>query len=354
MGAAVLAGDRVIPKGFHEGWGGSHAEVRALDAARASGVPQEDWDTLVVTLEPCCSTGKTPPCVDAVLAAGIRRVVVGSLDPDPRHRGRGLELLSEAGVEVVLIEGASPLEKVAPHFLRWMSPERLRRPRPWTVVKWAQTRSGQLSPPEDVGEGRWISGPEALAEVQILRGRVDAIITGVGTVRADDPRLTVRAPGDTTARPARIVLDSWLRSPPDARIFQPPPAGVGGGPTHVLCLGGLDVGRQEALLAAGAQLHVLHPNANRQIDLREVQLWLWEQGYRRVLVEAGPTLITRYFERGFVDQVRVYTGSVNGGRGPSLGEQLATAKLLDRNDGECGSDVRFQAFVDDPLLRDVR
>ena len=346
VGAAVLAGTRVIGRGFHEVYGEAHAEVRALEAAEASGVPRDQWTALVVTLEPCSSHGNTPPCTDAVLASGIRLVVVGGLDPDPRHRGRGVELLRERGVEVLAIPNASPLELIAPHFLRWMSEERLRRPRPWTIAKWAQTLSGQLSPPEDVGEGRWISGPEALAEVQRMRARVDAVVTGVGTVVADDPRLTVRPPGVTDRPALRVVLDGALRTPPGARIFQPPAAeGESAGPVHVLGMAGASGGRARTLEAAGAHVHGLHGADRHRLELRDVQTWLWDHGARRVLLEAGPRLLASYLDAGFVDQLMVVTSDVRGGRGPSLGDWLQSHKLVERAYGELGGDAVLEGFL---------
>ena len=357
VGAAVLAGDEVVARGFHEAWGGDHAEVKALDLALESPIPASRHDTLVVTLEPCSSTGKTPPCVERILAtrvlanrvggSGIRRVVVGALDPDPRHRGAGLRLLREAGIDVVLLEGASPLESVAPHFLRWNDIDRMRRPHPWTIAKWAQTRTGQLVPPSGVGGGRWISGPESLREVQVLRGRVDAIVTGVGTVLADDPRLTVRVPGDVARPPLRVVLDSRLRTPPDARIFAPPASGEGAGAVHVLSVGGADATRHRALLDAGAEVHALHAATDDGVNLREVQEWLWQRGVRRALVEAGPRLVSHYLESGFVDQIRVYTGDVNGGRGPSMAEWMTKLRFRERLDREWGTDAVLEAFLDD-------
>jgi diaminohydroxyphosphoribosylaminopyrimidine deaminase/5-amino-6-(5-phosphoribosylamino)uracil reductase len=341
VGAALYAGERELARGYHRVWGGPHAEVAALAALPPDG---ERPELLVVTLEPCSSSGKTGPCVDAILAAGVRVVAIGQLDPDLRHRGRGIELLREAGVEVLLLEGGSPLERVAPHFLAWTSQERLRRPRPWTIAKWAQTRTGQLSPPEDVGDGRWISGPEARAEVHELRGRVDAIVTGVGTVQADDPRLTVRGAGGAGRAPLRVVLDSYLRTPPDAALFRAPEPGELAGEVHVLTLAGMDPARARALAEAGAQVHGLH-SGDDHVSLRDVQNWLWERGVRRVLLEAGPTLLRECFERGFVDQLRVYTGAVNGGRGPSLAEWLAPHRLEQRADRECGDDSVLEAFV---------
>jgi diaminohydroxyphosphoribosylaminopyrimidine deaminase/5-amino-6-(5-phosphoribosylamino)uracil reductase len=345
VGAAVIANGVVIARAFHEYWGGPHAEVRALEAARASGVPASQWTTLVVTLEPCSSVGKTLPCTEAILASGIRHLVVGSLDPDPRHRGTGLDLLRAAGIEVQLVDRASPLTEVAPHFLTWTDADRLRRPHPWAIAKWAQTRTGQLTPPLEVGGGRWISGPEALREVQVLRGRVDAIVTGVGTVLADNPRFTVRPPGDPSRPPLRIVLDSWLRTPTDAALFHPPGAGEGAGAVHVLCMGGADPTRHRALLDIGAQVHPFHVATDDGVSLRDAQNWMWELGIRRVLLEAGPRLLTHYLRSGFVDQVRVYSASVNGGRGPSMGLELAQLKLKGRLDREWGNDAVLEGFV---------
>ena len=345
VGAAVLAGERVLGRGFHETWGGPHAEVRALEAARASGVPQSAWDTLLVTLEPCSSQGKTAACTELVRASGIPRVIVGALDPDVRHQGAGLRILQEAGCEVLLCDGFTPLASVAPHFLRWTDPDRVRRPRPWTIAKWAQTRTGQLLPPEDVGGGRWISGAESQREVQLLRGRVDAIVTGVGTVLADDPRLTVRSPGDLARPPARVVFDSYLRTPPEAALLRAPGNGEAGGPVHILCLAGLERARERALAEAGAQIHALHVSSEREISLREAQVWMWEQGFQRVLLEAGTTLLSSYLAAGLVDQLRIYTGAVNGGRGPSLAESIVRLKLEGRADRESGGDSVLEAFL---------
>ena len=345
VGAAVLAGSAVVARGFHEVWGGPHAEINALAAAARSGVPADSWDTLVCTLEPCSTTGKTPPCTDAILASGIRRVIVGDLDPDPRHRGKGLRLLLDAGVEVELMPAASPLHKYSPHFLRWVDTDRTRRPRPWTIAKWAQTRSGQLSPPPEIGQGRWISGPESLAEVHLLRGRVDAIVSGVTTVLADNPRFSVRPPGDPSHPPLRVVLDSYLRTPVDGRLFAPPGEGEGAGPLHILTQAGSNAERHRALAAAGAQITGLHASEEDHVALRDVQEWLWDRGVRRVLLESGPSLLGRYLEQGFVDQLRVYTGNVNGGQGESMAAWLSKLKFEERGDREVASDSVFEAFV---------
>lgn len=349
VGAAVLAGEHVVARGYHRAWGGAHAELEALAAAQASGVPPADWDTLVVTLEPCSSRGKTPACTEAVLAAardsGLKRVIVGSLDPDARHRGVGLSLLRDAGLDVLLVERGAPLESVAPHFLAWNRLERQRRPRPWIIAKWAQTRSGHLSPPPEVGGGRWISGEAALREVHILRGRVDAILTGVSTVLADDPRLSVRPPGDPSRAPLRVVLDSYLRTPADGRLLAPVQPGEAAGPVHILCQAGAHAARHRALEQAGAQITGLHASEDDHVRLRDVVEWLWSQGTQRVLLEAGPELLARTLESGFVDQVRIYTGNVSGGRGETLAAWLSRARLEERMEREVAGDSVLEAFL---------
>lgn len=345
VGAAVLAAGKVVGRGIHERWGGPHAEVQALEAARLSGVPASAWDTLVCTLEPCSSTGKTPPCTEAILQSGIGHVVIGELDPDPRHRGAAVGLLRERGVEVEVLPYASSLAKDSPHFLRWIDPDRVRRPRPWTIAKWAQTRSGHLVPPPEIGGGRWISGPQSLAEVHVLRGRVDAIVTGVTTVLKDNPRFSVRPPGDPSRPPMRIVLDSYLRTPVDSRLFEPPGENEGAGPIHILTQGGANAERHRALVAAGAQVTGLHASEEDHVALRDVQEWLWDRGVRRVLLEAGPQLLGRYLEQEFVDQVRVYTGNVSGGQGDSMGTWVSRLKFDQRADREVAEDSVFEAFV---------
>lgn len=353
VGAAVLAGGEVIGRGFHRYWGGPHAEVEALAAAAKSGVPKAAWETMVVTLEPCSSSGKTPPCARAILDAGIGHVIVGALDPDPRHSGAGIELLRDAGVEVDFLgsrpeePGSWSLERTAPFFLDWLAYERQRRPRPWTIAKWAQTLTGQLSPPEDIGEGRWISGAESRSEVQILRGRVDAILTGVGTVRADDPRLTVRRPGDTSRQPLRVVFDSYLSTSPDARLFEP--SGEPKGEVVLFAKSGPDPARYRALEEVGARIVTLPGGDDGRISLRAAMDWLWDAGHRRCLLEAGPTLTEAFHEAELLDQVRVYSGQVVGGRGDSLAPLVRTLVERDafkgtRLDRECGGDAVLELF----------
>ncbi len=351
VGAVVLdSSGEELGRGFHRRWGAKHAEISAMAAAEAAGHPKERWHTLVVTLEPCSTAGKTGACTDAILAAGFSRLVVGCLDPSPEHRGRGLQLLDEHGLDVQFQPTGPPLEEVAPHFLRWIDYERLRRPRPWMIAKWAQTRSGHLTPPAEIGDGRWISGPDALAEVHQLRAGVDAILTGVGTVKADDPRLTVRGVPGATKAPMRIVLDTELSTPPDARLFEEPEAGALGGPVVLLCRAGANAKRHRDLLEAGARIHGLRPDAEGHVALREALAWMWRFDIRRAMLESGPTLIQALFEAGFVDQLRIYTGDVSGGEGDTLGPLIGRLRLDQRLEREVGPDAVLEGFPQPILL----
>ena len=184
-------------------------------------------------------------------------------------------------------------------------------------------------------------------EVQHLRAGVDAILVGVDTVIADDPRLTVRPPGQArSGAPLRVVLDSWLRTPPDARLFQACQEHELGGSVVVLSLPATDVARRRALEAAGAEVVEIRGSGRTRLHLRSVHEWLWERGLRRVLLETGPTLLRAHLEAGFVDQVRVISGNVRGGRGQSLADWLASTKLLERLDREVAPDSVFEAFLE--------
>ena len=207
VGAIVVRGGRQIASGYHARAGAPHAEAVAL--ARAG--PKARGATLYVTLEPCAHHGRTPPCVDAVLAAGLRRVVVGMRDPDPRTAGRSLRRLRRAGLEVGV-----GVEAVACRELNQGYVSRVERRRPFTTLKLASSLDGRIATSR--GESRWITGEPARAFVHELRARVDAVAVGSGTVLADDPALTARRGGRVVHRPTRIVVDSGLRTPPDSRL----------------------------------------------------------------------------------------------------------------------------------------
>ena len=211
VGAVVAAGGSIVGEGFHGRFGEAHAEVEALAAAGAAA----RGATLYVTLEPCCHHGKTPPCTEAVVAAGIARVVIAARDPFPAVNGGGIAALRAAGIAVE----AGLCEREA---LRLTAPFRtlVEAKRPWVIAKWAMSLDGRMATAS--GESRWISSAESRAIVHRLRGRVDAIVVGIGTALADDPLLTAR-PDDGAATPrqlVRIVLDSHARLPPASRLVQ--------------------------------------------------------------------------------------------------------------------------------------
>ncbi|HLQ37198.1 MAG TPA: bifunctional diaminohydroxyphosphoribosylaminopyrimidine deaminase/5-amino-6-(5-phosphoribosylamino)uracil reductase RibD, partial [Planctomycetota bacterium] len=213
VGALALCGEQTVGRGFHEYYGGPHAEVNALaDAGAHAARP----DTIVVTMEPCCSPRgqdgkKTPPCTEALLAAGIRRIVVGAVDPDPRHRRRGLQALAQAGVEVIDGVLASRCTAGNLPFDKWLGLDR-----PWTIAKWAMTLDGKTAAP--TGEARWITGPESRRRTHLLRSRCDAVVVGYRTAQIDDPELTVRHVDGP--QPLRIVVDPLAAIDDDANLVR--------------------------------------------------------------------------------------------------------------------------------------
>lgn len=208
VGALLVKRGKIIGRGYTAPAGGPHAEVQALRDARRRG-HSPAGATLYVTLEPCCTHGRTPPCTDAIIAAGIRRVVAGAADPNPKHSGKGFRLLRRAGLEVVhgvLHDDCSRLSDAFNHWIVHRTP--------FVTVKAAMTLDGKIA--TATGESKWITGKQARAHGQKLRQGSDAILVGVNTVLADDPSLTVRRPG---ARPVRrIILDALARTPPNAKV----------------------------------------------------------------------------------------------------------------------------------------
>lgn len=292
VGCVIAQGDTVVGEGWHRQAGGPHAEVEALRAAgdRARGA------TAYVTLEPCCHHGRTPPCSDALLAAGIRRVVYGAQDPNPRVNGGGGRALQAAGIEVsggLLAAGSEQLN--AGFFMR------MRHGRPLIRCKIAVSLDGRTALAD--GRSRWITAEPARLDVQRLRAQSCAVLTGIGTVLADDPQLDVRHFADDGAvdavrrQPLRVVLDSAFRTPPAARLLSAPGA--------VLICGAGSTERKAALEARGARVATLAGAAGR-VDLAAVMQHLAGLQINEVLVEAGPLLNGALLQAGLVDELIVY------------------------------------------------
>lgn len=287
VGCLVVRDGVVVGEGWHRCPGEPHAEVHALSAAgdRARGA------TLYVTLEPCAHHGRTPPCAEAVVQARPARVVAAMRDPNPRVQGRGFERLRAAGIAV----DTGVLEAQARELNRGFV-ARMERGRPWVVAKLGMSLDARTALAS--GESRWITGEVARGDVQRLRAMSDAVITGVDTVLADDPEMNVRDPRWCERQPLRLVLDSRLRTPPQARLFG------ADGPVAVVTTAAAQAARRRALEAAGAE--VLDGGTGARIDLPALLEQLATRGCNQVLVEAGATLIGAFAAAELVDEWVVY------------------------------------------------
>ncbi len=305
VGAVIVREGRWVGEGFHERFGGPHAEVRALDAARAAGADVRGA-TMLVTLEPCNHTGKTPPCTEAILRAGLGRVVAAMADPDPQVAGRGLNRLREAGVEVAVGVCEQATRDLLAGYVKLRTQHR-----PWVLAKWAQTSDGCLAVPGQ----RWISGPEARAEVHALRSWCDGIAVGVGTVLADDPLLTNRS--GAGRQPIRLVVDSSLRTPPGCAMLE----SLDVSPVWIATTGEARRGnpdRFDALRRAGAELLALPADPTGKVALPALLDELGRRSWTTLLVEGGAELIRSLLEEHLVDELQVYISPAVGGKAPSL------------------------------------
>ena len=289
VGAVLVRGARVVGEGWHRALGERHAEVEALERAGAAA----RGATLYVTLEPCVHWGRTPPCVDALLAAGVARCVVAQRDPDPRVNGRGLRRLRAAGVRVELgLLAAEAGEQLA----AYRRAQATGRPRvTWKV---ASSLDGRIT--DARGRSQWITGPEARADGHRLRAASDAIVVGAGTARADDPQLTARtgAPG---AQPLRVIVDSRLSLPHGLRVFARPLARG----TVVACTAAAPAARERALAARGVTVWRL-PATRLRVSLPALAERLAREGRHEVLLEGGGTLGASFVRAGLVHRVVLY------------------------------------------------
>ena len=284
VGAVVLnAAGKLVGEGWHQRYGGPHAEVFALAAAGVSA----RGGTLYVTLEPCCHHGQTPPCTDAVLASGVARVVAAMADPFPRVNGGGLATLRNAGVavEVGVLEAQARTLNAA--YLKLV-----RTGTPWVVAKWAMTLDGKLA--TRTGDSKWVSNPECRAKVHELRGLVDAVIVGRGTVVADDPLLTARPPGPRT--PARVVVCGSGDLPATCQLT----ATARDSPV-IVYTAAANAGRLSAWADAGAEVVGL-PSADNALSPLAVLADLGRRRCTRVLVEGGAKLLGTLHDAGAIDE----------------------------------------------------
>ena len=325
VGAVVVHDGRLVGEGWHQRYGQAHAEVNALAAAGESA----RGATLYVTLEPCCHFGKTPPCTDAVIAAGITRVVAAMSDPFPQVSGKGAELLRQAGVVVDVGLCEAEARRLNAPYLKLLA-----RGRPYVHAKWAMTLDGKIA--TRTGDSKWISNEASRRRVHELRGRMDAIVVGVGTVLADDPLLTARPPGTRMA--VRVVLDHHGRTPTTSKLAQT----ARETPTWIVTAG------EPALRLGvlGCEIHSL-PDVGALLD---------EMGRRRmtnVLVEGGAEVLGSFLDAGAIDEVHVFVAprlaggaSAKTAIGGTGVERIAEAFLL--------SPARIELIGDDVYLHGRR
>jgi len=328
VGCVIVKDGAVVGEGWHVRAGEPHAEIHALRAAgeAARGA------TVYVTLEPCCHHGRTPPCAQALIAAGVARVVAAMEDPNPLVAGEGLDLLERAGVrtEHGLLEDQA-------HELNIGFVYRMTSGRPWVRLKTAASLDGKTA--LNNGVSQWITGEDARRDVHRLRARSCAVLTGIGTVLADDPQMNVRAV-ETPRQPLRVVVDSQLRMPPSAKMLT-------GGKTLIVT-GSHDHQKMDALYQAGARMLIL-PLKDGRIDLKQMLDELAKQQINEVMVEAGPTLSGAMLQAGLVDELMIYLAPLLLGdraRGmfelPELSE-MAGRELRIKDIGMVGRDLRIRA-----------
>jgi len=287
VGAVLVKESRVIGEGYHARFGGPHAERVTLEACAESPVGA----TLYVTLEPCCHTGKTPPCTEAITESGISKVVIGSDDPNPLVSGEGVKLLRDAGIEVVTGFLQNECDKINRIFFHYIKDKT-----PYVLAKYAMTVDGKIA--TYTGASQWITGEEARLDVQRLRDRYAAIMVGINTVLADDPLLTCRIEGGKD--PLRVIVDSSLRIPLDSQIVQT----ARDVPT-LLATAADDPVKRQQLEELGCGVLVLPTNENG-LNLRSLFQILGQRGIDSVLIEGGPTVLGSAFDEGLVQAVSCY------------------------------------------------
>lgn len=347
VGCVLVRDGRIIGEGWHEKCGQAHAERNALaDCARraaeepagercADTAPNADpargharGATAYVTLEPCCHTGKQPPCTEALIAAGVARVVVGSRDPNPLVAGKGSAKLREAGIRVDEDALRAECDELNPIFFRFIS-----RKTPYVVAKWAMSADGKIACAS--GDARWVSGPESRRDTHELRHRLAAIAVGIDTVLADDPLLTCRRQDEPGNQPLRVVLDSRLRIPEDCALVRS--CAQGEAPLAVAACASVDDPATDAgakaqrLHALGVEVLHVPQDAVGHVAVRPLLRALGEKGIDSLLVEGGSGIHGAFFDEGAVDEVVVYLAPkvVGGADAPGPVAGAGAAKMAE-------------------------
>jgi len=332
VGCVIVKEGRIIGEAWHRRAGEPHAEILALKAAGSAA----RGATVYLNLEPCCHQGRTPPCTDSLIDAGVARVVAAMEDPNPQVAGGGVMTLRGAGIDVDLGLMAEQAERLNRGFVH-----RMRRGRPWVTLKLAATLDGRTGPAK--GESKWITSDAARVDVHRLRARSSAVMTGIGTVLADDPQLTARMDG-ITRQPMRIVVDSNLTIPVNAKVLDAEPAALVVTATE-------DVERRRAIEAKGSEVLYL-PGPHGAVDLHALMGELGLRDVNELLVESGPTLAGALLDAKLVNELVLYFAPSllgNDGRGmfrlPHLQELADRVNLDIRDLRQVGPDLRITAAI---------
>ncbi len=337
VGAVLVKDGRIVGRGYHRKVGGPHAEVEAI---RDAG-PEARGATMYVTLEPCNHHGRTPPCSEAVLAAGISRVVVAMEDPNPHVTGGGLRRLQDSGIEVVCGVCREEARRLNEAFIKYV-----RTGLPWVVLKSAMTLDGRIATAS--GDARWVTGAGARALVHRLRHGTDAILVGIGTVQADDPSLTTRLEEGKGRDPIRIILDSGLKIDPDARVLHLD----SDAPTWIVCGPGADQEKMKRLSRTGARCLAVDLDRGR-VDLKVLLRRLGSEQVTSLLVEGGATVSGSFLASGLVDKVMFFyapkiLGGDDGvpvcrGRGPDKMNDCLPVRNLRLS--QVGDDILVEGYL---------
>ncbi|MCK5114329.1 MAG: bifunctional diaminohydroxyphosphoribosylaminopyrimidine deaminase/5-amino-6-(5-phosphoribosylamino)uracil reductase RibD [Phycisphaerae bacterium] len=300
VGAVIVRDGKILGEGWHEQFGGPHAEVNAIMAAGKNGHDTRGA-TMYVTLEPCSHFGKTPPCIQAVIKGQFARVIVAMQDPDEKVSGRGLAQLQEAGIEVATDVCNDDARELLAAYIKLRTKQR-----PWVICKWAQTSDGYLALPAD--QDRWISSPESRMKVHELRTLCDGLLVGVGTVLADDPLLTARNV-DIKRHPTRVVLDSSLKTPAKSKLIR----SIGDAPIIIATSQqGITENpkRTDALRKTGTEILELPCTADG-IDLAALLDELGRRDWTHLLVEAGPRVLESFIQNQLADELHAYVAPIH-------------------------------------------
>jgi diaminohydroxyphosphoribosylaminopyrimidine deaminase/5-amino-6-(5-phosphoribosylamino)uracil reductase len=336
VGCVIVKAGQVVGQGYHQRFGGPHAEVYALQAAGR----QAQGAVLYVNLEPCSHTGKTPPCVEAILRAGIGRVVMALRDPNPLVAGGGLARLHAAGIPVTLGVCEAEARELNEAFLKYITTQR-----PFVTLKCAMTLDGKIATRS--GASRWITGPVARQEVHRLRHATDALLVGIGTVLQDDPQLTTRLSERPGVNPLRVVVDSTLRLPLQARV-----ADTTACRTLVATTVHAASAQQQRLQAQGLEIVTLPAYDDGRVALEALLQHLGTRSIASVLVEGGATLSAALLQRRLVDKALFFVApkiigadgiSVVGACGVEHMEQVI--RLRDLQGCKLGEDMLWQAYL---------